>query len=42
MGAMGANSSLLEETAFQIGLGEQESKRELIKVVSLVKMVANL
>ena len=34
---LGANSFLLEWTLFQKGLGEQECKQEVTKVVSLVK-----
>ena len=34
---LGANSFLLEQTPFQKGYGKQESKLEVIKVVSLVK-----
>ena len=39
---MGANSFLLEWTHFQMGLGVLESKQEVTKVVSLVKMLENL
>ena len=34
---LGANSFLLDETLFQKGLGMQESKKEVTKVVFLVK-----
>ena len=38
---MGTNSFFLELTAFQKGLYVQESKQEVTKVASLVKMVEN-
>ena len=37
----GANSFLLEWTTFQKGLGVEESKQKVIKVVSLLRKVEN-
>ena len=39
---VGANSYLLEKTPFQKGIGVQERKQQVTKVVSLVKMGENL